>query len=79
MPVAIHYDSIPIHSLSMHQLLNGTDYANTISTPIGVEGGVNPLYKLKTVKWHLVLFQAYIMHITAKSMVNLTIQLCGDL
>ena len=47
----IHHDSIPIHNLSMHQLLNGciaelltisivfTGVANTTSIPIGVEDG----------------------------------------
>ena len=47
----IHHDSIPIHSLSMHQLLNGciaelltisiifTGVAYTTSIPMGVEDG----------------------------------------
>ena len=41
---------------------------------------VNPLRKLKTAKWYqLVLFSAHITHKTAKSMLNLTSRLCGDL
>ena len=49
---AIHHHSVAIHNLSIHKLLNGwlaelptifdsffTGYANTTSTPIGVEGG----------------------------------------
>ena len=48
----IHHNSIAIHSLSIHKLLNGylaelpaildrffSGYANTTSTYIGVEGG----------------------------------------
>ena len=49
---AICHDSVAIHSLSIHKLLNGllaklpanfnsffTGYTNTTSTPIGVEDG----------------------------------------
>ena len=61
-------------------------YANTTSTPIGMEGGEPQSGGLMLgVKWkqpkHISwsYFQLHITHKTAKFMLNLTSQSCGDL
>ena len=104
---AIHDDSIAIHSLSICQLLNGqlaelaaildslfTDIANTISTPIRVEGGgwnVVGSYKVRSrqrlhqhSKWPNGIYWCHFMcihipHKSAKSNAKLIYQLCGKL